>query len=129
AGGSTAAGRSAAAGGTPRSEPDQHRLARGSADRPELMTDRVAAQICCVSHQIATTSGARALKKGPAQELSRKGLRTICDLKPHAAETGLRASRCFCRRSVVSARLPRRSKRLPSGAESLGLGNSQRVGG
>ena len=39
----------AAAGGTPRSEPDQHRLARGSADRPELMTDRVAAQICGVS--------------------------------------------------------------------------------
>jgi hypothetical protein len=39
----------AAAGGSPRSEPDQHRLARGSVDRPELMTDRVAAQICGVS--------------------------------------------------------------------------------
>ena len=59
----------AAAGGTPRSEPDQHRLARGSVDRPELMTDRVAAQICCVSHQIATTSGARALKEGPSHNL------------------------------------------------------------
>jgi hypothetical protein len=34
----------ATAGGTPRSEQDHHRLARVAADRPGLMTDRVAAQ-------------------------------------------------------------------------------------
>lgn len=39
----------ATADGDPRSERDRHRLARISVDRPELMTDRAAAQICHVS--------------------------------------------------------------------------------
>jgi hypothetical protein len=42
----------ATAGGTSRSVHRYHRLVRMSADRPELMTDWVAAQICRVSLEV-----------------------------------------------------------------------------